>query len=80
MSRNLSASGTVAPGAAGAPWSAFLDGETLFAVSGPSTLWSYTDFMFMMAATTWLDSADQLEKLIPPSGERSSKLGRAARI
>jgi Asp-tRNA(Asn)/Glu-tRNA(Gln) amidotransferase C subunit len=61
------------------PRSAFLDGETAFVVSGPSALWSYADFVFLMAATTWVESAKQLSELIPSTGWKSRKYGRLAR-
>jgi hypothetical protein len=34
----------------------FLDGETSFVVAGPWALFSYSDFVFLMAATTWVEN------------------------
>jgi len=61
------------------PRSAFLDGETIFTVAGPSALWSYPDFLFLMAATTWVDSREEIDKLIPFTKEGTRKLSRIAR-
>ncbi len=58
------------------PRSAFLDGETAYVVSGPWSLVGYSDFVLLMAATTWVDSEAELTKLIPVEAERARKLGR----
>jgi phosphatidylserine/phosphatidylglycerophosphate/cardiolipin synthase-like enzyme len=58
------------------PRSAFLDGETEYVVAGPSALWSYSDFMFLMAATTWVDSTEQIDALVPVTNEKDRHLGR----
>ena len=58
------------------PRSAFLDGETAYVVAGPSALWSYSDFMFLMAATTWVESAEQIDALVPVTNEKDRHLGR----
>ena len=56
--------------------SAFLDGETEYVVAGPSALWLYSDFMFLMAATTWVESLEEIDVLVPVTGERDRSLGR----
>jgi hypothetical protein len=58
------------------PRSAFLDGETSFVVAGPWALFSYSDFIFLMAATTWVDDVAELTKLIPVEEEKARKIGR----
>ncbi len=58
------------------PRSAFLDGETEYVVSGPSALWLYSDFMFLMAATTWVESLEQIDELIPVTEEKDRHIGR----
>ena len=58
------------------PRSAFLDGETEYVVSGPSALWLYSDFMFLMAATTWVESLEEIDELVPVTGEKDRHIGR----
>jgi hypothetical protein len=58
------------------PRSAFLDGETSFVVAGPWSLVGYSDFILMMAATSWVDSEAELTKLIPVEEEKARKIGR----
>lgn len=58
------------------PRSAFLDGETSFAVAGPWSLVAYSDFLLLMAATTWVENEAELTKLIPVEEEKARKLGR----
>jgi hypothetical protein len=58
------------------PRGAFLDGETSYMVAGPWTFYLYSDFLFLMAATTWLESRTQLDELIPVHGERHRRMGR----
>jgi len=58
------------------PRSAHLDGETSFLVSGPWSFFGYSDFLFLMAATTWVDDAGELTEHLPVTGESSRRLGR----
>jgi hypothetical protein len=58
------------------PRSAFLDGETSFVVAGPWSLVGYSDFMLLIAATTWVENEAELTKLIPVEEERARKIGR----
>jgi hypothetical protein len=58
------------------PRSALLDGETTFIVSGPWSFFGYSDFLFLMAATTWVESVEELTELLPATDEGSRKLGR----
>ena len=58
------------------PRSAHLDGETSFIVSGPWSFFGYSDFMFLMAATTWVESEAELNELLPAGDEGSRRLGR----
>ena len=58
------------------PRSAFLDGETSFVVAGPWSLVGYSDFMLLMAATTWVENEAELTKLIPVEEEKARKIGR----
>jgi hypothetical protein len=58
------------------PRGAALDGETTYVVAGPWTFYLYSDFLFLVAATTWLEDEAQLAELIPVGKERHRKLGR----
>lgn len=58
------------------PRSAHLDGETSFIVSGPWSYFGYVDFMFVMAATTWIESQAELTESLPAGDEGSRRLGR----
>ena len=58
------------------PRSAFLDGETAYVVAGPWSLVGYSDFMLLMAATTWVENEAELTKLIPVEEEKARKIGR----
>ncbi|HEX9189262.1 MAG TPA: hypothetical protein VGB87_19450, partial [Vicinamibacteria bacterium] len=61
------------------PRGAALDGETTYVVAGPWTLYLYSDFLFLMSATTWLEDERELGALIPVEEERHRKLGRFMR-
>ncbi len=58
------------------PRSAHLDGEISFIVSGPWSFFGYSDFMFLMAATTWVEDEAELTELLPAEDEGSRRLGR----
>jgi hypothetical protein len=58
------------------PRGAFLDGETSLAVAGPWSLVAYSDFLLLMAATTWVENEAELTKLIPVEEEKARKIGR----
>jgi hypothetical protein len=62
------------------PRGAFLDGETSYVVAGPWSLVGYTDFMLLMAATTWVETGEELTKLIPVEEERARKIGHLIRM
>lgn len=61
------------------PRGAALDGETSYVVAGSWSLVAYSDFLFLMGATTWLEDEGQLAELIPWGKEKSRKLGRFVR-
>jgi hypothetical protein len=58
------------------PRGAFLDGENSYVVAGPWSLVGYSDFLLLMAATTWVESEAELTRLIPVEEERARKIGR----
>jgi hypothetical protein len=43
----------------------FMDGEVSVIVAGTDALLAYIDFASIMARTTWIDSVDQLNELLP---------------
>jgi hypothetical protein len=49
-------------------------------VAGPWSLVGYTDFMLLMAATTWVETGEELTKLIPVEEEKARKIGRLIRM
>jgi hypothetical protein len=61
------------------PRSAFLDGETTFVVAGPWSLFGYSDFILLMAATTWVENDADLLRLIPIDPQESRRAARLIR-
>jgi hypothetical protein len=59
--------------------SALLDGDVTCVVAGPAVLWSYADFMFLMAATNWLEDPATLDKLMPLPKEKHRWFHRKTR-
>jgi hypothetical protein len=51
----------------------YLDGEVLFALAGPWALSGYRDFVFLAGSTTWLQSQEELNQLLPPYSERQRR-------
>ncbi len=43
-----------------------LDGEVMYVLSGAEALTAYTDFAALVGSTTWIESQDQLDRLLPP--------------
>jgi hypothetical protein len=62
------------------PRSAFLDGETSLVVAGPWSLFGYSDFILLLADTTWVDTEAELTKLLPAGEEKYRRLGRLLRM
>jgi hypothetical protein len=56
-----------------------LDGEALFVVAGAESLVAYTDFAALLASTTWIDSHEQLDKLLPPVTHLKRQISRWVR-
>lgn len=42
-----------------------MDGEALYVVSGGPAMVAYLDFVTILMTTTWVDSVDELNELIP---------------
>lgn len=56
-----------------------LDGEVMYVQSGESSLVAYTDFAALVGFTTWLDSQEQLDRLLPPVTHLKRWIGRWVR-
>lgn len=52
------------------------DGEVLVLVSGIDTMVSYLDFFVLMSLTTWVESVEEVEKLLPRFGGFWYKIAR----
>ncbi len=48
-------------------------------MAGPWSLVAYSDFLLLMAATTWVENEAELTKLIPVEEEKARKIGPADR-
>jgi len=55
---------------------AVLDGEVLFVVSGKWSLWAYLDTLTLFGSTTWVESQEEIDRLIPPYKEWQRKVAR----
>jgi hypothetical protein len=53
-----------------------LDGEVLYVLSSEWSLWAYTDFFFLLGSTTWLESQQEFDALLPPYNQLERRLGR----
>lgn len=51
----------------------YLDGEVLFALAGPWALSNFCDFAFLAGLTTWLESQEELSRLLPPYSDRQRR-------
>ena len=54
----------------------FMDAEVLYVVSQRGAMLAYLDFLGMLALTTWVESPEQLEDLMPRYGGFKEWLGR----
>jgi hypothetical protein len=55
---------------------AILDGEVLYVLSGSWSLWAYADMFLLFGSTTWIESPEEMDRLLPPSSEWRRRLGR----
>jgi hypothetical protein len=55
---------------------AILDGEVLYLVSGAWSLSAYADMFLLFGSTTWIESAEEMERLLPPPSEWKRRIGR----
>jgi hypothetical protein len=56
-----------------------MDGEVTFVVSHMGAILGYLDFVGLMAQTTWVESAEEMEPLLPTQSERWRSIGRFIR-
>jgi hypothetical protein len=62
------------------PRGQLLDGEAVFVLSGMSAAVGLVDLYSLMARSTWIDTEEELDKLIPPYKTWQRRLGRFARL
>jgi hypothetical protein len=53
-----------------------MDGETMYVVSGIHSMFSYLDFVNILGVTTWVESVEELNKLLPEYGGFWYRVGR----
>jgi hypothetical protein len=54
----------------------FMDGEVGYLVSGPDALDAVFDMTFIFGASTWVDTIEELDALLPPYSEFQRRVGR----
>ena len=52
------------------------DGEVLQVTAGPWAPWVVSDMWMLAGSTTWLESQEDLDRLLPPYGEWQRRIGR----
>ena len=62
------------------PRGQLLDGEAVFVLSGMSAAVGLVDLYSLMARSTWIETQEELDKLIPPYKTWQRRLGRFARL
>jgi hypothetical protein len=62
------------------PRGQLLDGEAVFVLSGMSAAVGLVDFYSLLARSTWIETKEELDKLIPPYKTWQRRLGRFARL
>jgi hypothetical protein len=55
------------------------DGELLYVLAGESSLTAYTDFAALVGSTTWIDSQEELDRLLPPVTRLKRRISRWVR-
>jgi hypothetical protein len=53
-----------------------LDGEVAYLVSGEWSLQCYLDVFFLLGETTWIESQEELDRLLPPYPQWQRRIGR----
>ncbi len=62
------------------PRGQLLDGEAVFVLSGMSGAVGVIDLYSLMARSTWIETQEELDRLIPPYKTWQKRLGRFARL
>jgi phosphatidylserine/phosphatidylglycerophosphate/cardiolipin synthase-like enzyme len=62
------------------PRGQLLDGEAVFVLSGMSAAVGLIDLYSLMARSTWIETEEELDQLIPPYKTWQRRLGRFARL
>jgi phosphatidylserine/phosphatidylglycerophosphate/cardiolipin synthase-like enzyme len=62
------------------PRGMLLDGEAVFVMSGMTAAGGLVDLYSLMARSTWIETEDELNQLIPPYKTWQRRLGRFARL
>ena len=62
------------------PRGQLLDGEAVFLLSGMSAAVGVVDLYSLLARSTWIETKEELDKLIPPYKTWQRRLGRFARL
>jgi hypothetical protein len=56
-----------------------MDGEVTFVVSHMGAILGYMDFVDLMAQTTWVETVEEMEPLLPTQSDRWRRIGRFIR-
>jgi hypothetical protein len=56
--------------------SMLMDGEAMFAISGRAVIEGVFDFIFLTGASTWVDSPEMLEEILPSYSTFKWQIGR----
>jgi len=55
------------------------DGESLQVTAGPWAMWAISDMWMLTGSTTWLESQEQLDRLLPPYKQWQRRMARWVR-
>ena len=55
------------------------DGESLQVTAGPWAIWAISDMWMLTGSTTWLESQDELDRLLPPYKQWQRRAARWVR-
>jgi hypothetical protein len=55
------------------------DGEVLQVTAGPWAMWAVADMWILTGSTTWIDSQEELDRLLPPYKQWQRRVGRWVR-
>jgi hypothetical protein len=55
------------------------DGEALQVTAGPWAMWAISDMWMLTGSTTWLESQEELDRLLPPYKQWQRRVARWVR-